>query len=379
VADYASFSSEAARAQGYEEQIYGSVMMAMLRIYANYKTIDAPWGGANNFLRAMEKYWAADCVEYAKRIDDDYDLLFLNAIGTGPGRADPRKTSLTYGEIRRLKTRGRSSLWRALVQPSTPKKIVLRSVSIEKWSYSRPWLTRRDRHVIAAMNIADHVIFQTAYMMPVFRNAGYTGTRHSVIHNGADPEFFHTRGREYWDGKCKLKVLSCTFSKRPTKRFDLIAALSEMAGVECTHVGNWPSDVASGKVRMAGLAQRPSVGELMRQHHVFMHPAVMDPCPNVVQEALACGLPVLCSRDSGAAELVGPYGITVDDGLADALDQIRDQYQTLTNLTERDHSQFTVARAAIQYLQVFEAVAAGVNMTTDADASVSMQPKQTGR
>ena len=98
----------------------------------------------------LEKYWAAsDQVEYARDINDDYDILFLNAIGTGPGRVDPSKTSLSYQEIRRLKTRGCASLWRAMTGNGRPKSIVMRTITIEKWwflaSMAQPQGSARDR------------------------------------------------------------------------------------------------------------------------------------------------------------------------------------------------------------------------------------------
>lgn len=46
--------------------------------------------------------------------------------------------------------------------------------------------------------------------------------------------------------------------------------------------------------------------ELCRAHHVLLHPKYMDPCPTVVIEALACGLPVVGPASGGLPELVGP-------------------------------------------------------------------------
>jgi glycosyltransferase involved in cell wall biosynthesis len=336
--------------------------MAKLRIYSTYKTIDGPWGGANGFIRGLEKQWTASGqVEFAIDIEDEYDLLFLSSLATGPGRKDPHKVSLTFNEIKRLRTRGRISWWRGITNPGMAKKIVFRSVGIEKWSHSRRRLTARDKHVLAAMNIADHVIFQTAYVIPVFREAGYRGERHSVIHNGADSQFFHPGGRTDWNGTAPMRVLSCTFSKRVTKRFDAIAALSKLPGVECTHIGNWPEEIPPEAVRMAGVLEREKIGELMRASHVFMHPAVKDPCPNVIQEALASRLPVFFSRDSGAAELAGDCGVALDQGLEPALAEMRARYSELISNINRHSNRFTVARAAEQYLQIFQKVAASAS------------------
>jgi glycosyltransferase involved in cell wall biosynthesis len=65
------------------------------------------------------------------------------------------------------------------------------------------------------------------------------------------------------------------------------------------------------RVELVGrYAQRDAPG-LFRRAHVLLHPKVRDPCPNVVLEALACGVPVVHSASGGVPELVGDAGIGV--------------------------------------------------------------------
>jgi glycosyltransferase involved in cell wall biosynthesis len=76
---------------------------------------------------------------------------------------------------------------------------------------------------------------------------------------------------------------------------------------------------------------------------LLLHTKYNDPCPTVVIEAMACGLPVVCSRSGGVPELVGhdagvgvPAEVSWDrdpppdpDALADAVLQVcddRDRY-----------------------------------------------------
>jgi UDP-glucose:(heptosyl)LPS alpha-1,3-glucosyltransferase len=46
------------------------------------------------------------------------------------------------------------------------------------------------------------------------------------------------------------------------------------------------------------------VRPLLHAADAFVQPALYDPLPNAALEALACGLPVVTSRKSGAAELI---------------------------------------------------------------------------
>ena len=52
--------------------------------------------------------------------------------------------------------------------------------------------------------------------------------------------------------------------------------------------------------------------EIYAQMSLLVHPVSGDVCPNVVAEALACGVPVVAPRFGGTAELVGEAGMLFD-------------------------------------------------------------------
>jgi glycosyltransferase involved in cell wall biosynthesis len=67
----------------------------------------------------------------------------------------------------------------------------------------------------------------------------------------------------------------------------------------------------AGRVDFAGRYAQRDAPALYRRAHVLLHPKVRDPCPNVVLEALACGVPVVHSASGGVPELVEVAGIGV--------------------------------------------------------------------
>ena len=92
-------------------------------------------------------------------------------------------------------------------------------------------------------------------------------------------------------------------------------------GIECTLTiaGRllWPNARAgvlryieslglAGHVHLHPAFSQEEAAEFYRTHHLLLHPKYLDPCPTVVIEALASGLPVVGSGSGGLPEMVPP-------------------------------------------------------------------------
>jgi glycosyltransferase involved in cell wall biosynthesis len=319
--------------------------MEKVRICFSYKHIDAPWGGANNFIRALyQSMEVSEYFELVENIADDYDILFMNELGLGPVNGSSK---MTLADVE--KVRGN-------------KKVVVRAVNLLRhsqtlrpWNYLKAWLA--DRDVIQLLNMADFVVFQSDYQRSFFSHYGYEGKKNAIIHNGAPESFLdYTPRPPIEDGKVVL--VSATASPRSTKRHDLIARMSEVENVEMIHFGRWPASIDKKKVILHSIVPHEDMAEVYRKAHFFFHPAVKDPCPNAVFEALCAGLPVIYHPGPGSsAEIVGNNGVPLDGrNFSGTVDSAMKNYKNLIGMVGETRPYYTVERAKNQYISVFKSL-----------------------
>jgi glycosyltransferase involved in cell wall biosynthesis len=61
----------------------------------------------------------------------------------------------------------------------------------------------------------------------------------------------------------------------------------------------------AGRVSLVGEYTQKAAPDLLRRGHLLLHTKVKDPCPTLVLEAMASGLPVVYPASGGTVELVG--------------------------------------------------------------------------
>jgi len=335
-----------------------------LRLFFNYRTVAGPWGGANSFLRSLQQAFAADQeLEIVPHEHAPCDVFFLNQLYRGPGRPRWSRKFLSVSQLRRLRRSGTTNFWQAWCQRLTgrpaaqPPAIVCRLVNHSEHAYGKANLEQVELFRALAHTTAD--IFQTKYLHEVFQASGYSKPGYTIIHNGVDQTVFHNHDRIAWHPGKPLVVVSSAMTRRQTKRFDLIAAMSEQPQVESYHLGIWPEGVPTKKVRLLGQKGHVEIAEFFRKKaHAFMHPAEKDICPNTVIEAMSCGLPVFYSRLGGTAELVGQNGVALDEGIGPAVARLKESYSQLCAGLQERHAYFSIQRALREYKAVFQSTAA---------------------
>ena len=203
-----------------------------------------------------------------------------------------------------------------------------------------------NRPIRALLSAADHVLYQSEFCK---RSAdewvGPPAAAWEVLHNAVDTGRFAPEERTPAGGPVLLLAGDQTQAYRLELALDTLVALRRShPDAELLVTGHVVVPVApmvarlglEGRVHVLGRYSQKDAPSIFRRAHVLLHTKVHDPCPSVVLEAMACGVPVVHPLSGGTPELVGneagvsvphPDGFDSDhppeaDALADAVTRV---------------------------------------------------------
>ena len=327
-------------------------MVYAMDICILFDTIDAPWGGGNQFLKGLSAELSAMGHRVHKRPDADSQVVLLNAHNMGANKPLRSRQVLQLRQTGSMNQLGR--LMPEWMQRMTPRKgpvLVHRVDGVAE--LVRGHRTTADEIQPAVNRLTDHTVFQSEYCRTSFaEHCGIVPSSSSVVINGTDPRLFFPDTDIHWGGG-PLRLVAASWSPNPRKGFAEIAQFSRLPGVEVNFAGNWCPDVDVGNVRLVGVLDSRELGELMRKSHALLQPAQNEPCSNVTVEAMACGLPVVYRDSGGNRQLAGEYGVVLTDDPGSTLGALKGRYLELRQKVLADRDKFLIRRATEEYLELF--------------------------
>lgn len=334
----------------------------MVKVFFNYRTVESPWGGGNSFQRSLKRVLEKmPDIQLVEDENDGYDVFFMNQLNRGPGRNKGQAQFISPWELGRISKYGDPSLLKMFgtffsAKPKQGKKIVSRLTNLRSHSYNQAH-NLRDWMLLTALKHTDMDIFQSEYIHNVFVGSGYKKTNYTVIYNGVNQSVFNLEGKKYWNGSFPVKIFSCAFAGRESKRFDIIADFSELKNVECVHIGTWPEGYNPKRVKLLSkMNQSEFVSMYKNEAHIFLHPAEKDICPNGVIEALSTGLPVIYRMPGGTAEIVGDCGVELNCSPRETLDKICSNYSIYVQNIKTNWHKYSIEYSAQLYADVFRKI-----------------------
>jgi glycosyltransferase involved in cell wall biosynthesis len=159
----------------------------------------------------------------------------------------------------------------------------------------------------------DVIIFQCEFNRKLF--SVFMGEPHClnyVICNGVSGDF-SPEGKHIDYGF--KKTIICSASWREHKRLKcIIKGFLEYGNPDTGLIiigDNVTEKIEHPNIKYMGRIPVQNLADHLRGGDAFIHLAWLDHCPNTVVEALACGLPVLCTHNGGTKEIVRSNGIVI--------------------------------------------------------------------
>ena len=239
--------------------------------------------------------------------------------------------------------------------------------------------------LVFTINRADRVIAVSNATGRFCRALGVSNLKIVVVHNGIDlPKLKSIANRASVRARLEiglepLIITAIRLVKRKGPE-NLVTAFSKvlrvMPDAKLAIAGKGPEYTnlrivikklgIENSVFMLGFLPHEQVLELMAAADVFVLPSMIEACPFALLEAMAVGVPTICTRAGGTSEIVenGVNGLMVppanDDALADAILNVLNDRELAKRLGTKGaatvRKKFTWERTAKQTLAVYEAV-----------------------
>lgn len=221
---------------------------------------------------------------------------------------------------------------------------------------------------------ANSVIFQSQFDKDMVQKWWGVAKHSTVIHNGIDlnpvkeltiPALIDLRSQYKHIYVCSANWHA---QKRLSANVQLFEQLRLSQPSSCLLImGNHPDYRASGKHIFYTGAVGPEIyNQIYAAANWMLHLAWADHCPNVVIEALAQGTPIVCSDVGGTKELIGNYGVVLQEQtpynfeLADYDNPPKLDVSGITMLPDRSMLNYAsitdidIKNVAATYVKVFE-------------------------
>ena len=204
-------------------------------------------------------------------------------------------------------------------------KLVVNQNGVAYPGWHGPGWEEKNRPLKKLVHEADYVFYQSRFCkLSADLFLGERKESWEILFNCADTKVFApVKSKQSLNGLTILLAGSQYHFDRIETALRTVAILSrEIRGIRLIVTGrlSWIPDekkalhILNEMAREMGISERvellgpyaqSNAPDIFRRAQILLHPKYNDPCPGVVIEAMACGLPVVYSRSGGVPELVG--------------------------------------------------------------------------
>ena len=265
-------------------------MFPKIHIFYNFR--DGPWGGGNQFLKALR-------AELFVKGHYEPDIKKANIIIFNSHHFGDQLNSLD----KLIKLKHERPDIRFLHRLDGPISLI------------RGGSDRIDKIVFEInSSIADGTVFQTKWSLQRSRELGFQiSGRYKVIINAPNKNLFYFQNTKVGLTD-KVKLINTSWMTNKRKGIDVLKFLDnhlDFSKFEMRFVGN--VNFQFKNILTTPPQDSSSLAKILRTNDIFIAPSLNDPCSNAVCEALHSGLPVLARNSGGHPELVKSGGLLFND------------------------------------------------------------------
>ncbi len=278
-----------------------------MKITIFYKFQETPWGGANQFLKALRNYFRqVGCYEEDAELADV--LLFVSY---------PFNNEVLYRKVKRIK--------------KNKNVIVVNRMNGPIFLYRGKDIEVDRINFVFNKSVADGTVFQTQWSRKKCFELGMESNKHEIIiMNAPDPDIFYPlEAAKKINYRKRVKLIATSWSSNPKKGFDVYQYLDEnldFTRYEMAFIGRSPFKFKN--IKHIPVLHSRKLAEELRASDIFIFASKLETCSNSLLEALCCRLPVVARNNSSQPEIVGRGGILFEGekDILGAIDKVVSNY-----------------------------------------------------
>ncbi len=276
-----------------------------IKINIIYEFKKDPWGGGNQFLKALRE-----------------ELMKKDLYVKDPNKADCFLFNSHHNVEKIL-----------ALKRSLPKKVFIHRIDGPLYLIRGDNL-KIDRKIYHLNNyIADGTIFQSNWSKEKNFSSGLKRNKfETVIINSCDNSIFYPRSNKTYNDKRKLNIVAVSWSKNFNKGFDLYRYLDKTLDFNkfsVKFIGNSP--ISFKNIKHIKPVEPKELADYLRDADLYVTGSKNDPCSNSLIEALNCGLPAIVLNDGGHPEIIKNGGgelFTTFEECLQKIQYVKENYQT---------------------------------------------------
>jgi len=286
--------------------------MTHLKIYIVYNFTDIPFGGANQFLKALKNYLIKNNC-YSESIEDA-DVVLLNSHLFGQG--------VTLFNI----------IWK--FRKIFREKTVLHRIDGPVSLYQAKTRFSVDKYIFKiSRHISDGTVFQSSWSEKECKRIGMPSKDFELVtFNAPDAKIFFPENLPPPSRNKKIKLIASSWSINRNKGFDILEYLDNHLNFEkyeMTFIGRSP--ITFRKIKLIGPLPSQELAKQLRKHHLFISTSFREACSNSLLEAMHCGCIPIARNNSSHPEIIADAGVLFEgsEDILNAIDNAVEKYEKL--------------------------------------------------